>query len=112
MLMNQILTQDKKMMKMVDKAKLEEEQMIKGKSPLGAYETVEQDIMPEDEFDVEKVQNKFKLIKDTNQRFQEFVQNFQQNEKFLSQKFRHLQVDFGLQTESSEEDHLKVNLLN
>lgn len=113
MLMSQILSDDKQLMKMVDKARLEDEQRIKGKQPLGTFgPVIEQDICPDNaEFDVEEIQDEFKMIKDTNQRFQEFVNNFQQNEKLFSTKFREMKVDYGLFGEAIEDDLLRNKLL-
>lgn len=113
MLMRRVLADDRELMKCVEKARNEEQEMLRGKLIAAS---VEQDIMPEDEqFDVEQIQNKFKLMRETNQRFQEFVQNFQQNEKFLSHKLRNMHVDFGQGSGSDpapiEETSIKIDLI-
>lgn len=65
MLMRRVLADDRELMKSVDKARSEEQDMLRGKVVTGS---IEQDIMPEDEqqFDVEKIQHKFKLMRETN----------------------------------------------
>ena len=74
---------------------------------------LEQDILPE--FDSRDIENKFKIFKETNQIFQDFVIKFQQNEKIISFKLKNHKFDNGLlsfvDSHNEIQDIVSINLL-